>query len=514
MKNARLPTRLGAVALLAAAAYLTPLPPGAVSASAQTTASDSGTLWEMHEIAPGVYASIVAAPTHPASFSNSLVIVQDDHVVVVDTRESPEAARALLADIRAITDKPVTTVINTHWHSDHVFGNQVFAEEFPGVEILAHPAVLAKLRDEGKAMLTSDRDRHRGSVERWQGWLDAGQTPQGRVLDDADRKQLQDAIARSSRLLQSLDEVRITLPTDTVPGQRILDPGPREIRVIHPGPAHTRGDLVVYIPSAGVLAAGDLIEQGFPYFGDGTIVGSAWALDRLSLLDVTRIVPAHARLQERTELLDTQRSFLRAVVDATRRGETPQESVEGFRSAFTGGDPAADGRFDSFVADLATSAATENDTIQSFAGACGAPEHRAFDFWIGSWEVTGPGGDVVGHNRIESAHGGCALRENWTGATGSVGQSFNSYDRTRGVWHQTWVDNSGLLLLLDGNPIEGGMRLAGETTGADGAVTQHRITWTVEADDGSLVRQLWESSTDDGTTWTVAFNGLYRRTAP
>jgi len=140
--------------------------------------------------------------------------------------------------------------------------------------------------------------------------------------------------------------------------------------------------------------------------------------------------------------------------------------------------------------------------------ACATPEHRAFDFWIGEWNVHGAKGKLAGTNSIQREVGGCVLHERYDTGRGYSGESFNIYDAPRKVWHQTWVDSSGLLLLLEGGIREGKMVLEGETTGADGKATRHRITWTPNPD-GS-VRQLWESTTPTGE-WTVAFDGRYTR---
>lgn len=140
--------------------------------------------------------------------------------------------------------------------------------------------------------------------------------------------------------------------------------------------------------------------------------------------------------------------------------------------------------------------------------ACGGPEHGAFDFWLGEWNVQGVQGRVVGTNRITREHGGCVVHEHYDTGRGYSGESFNVYDASRKVWHQSWVDSSGLLLLLEGGLRDGAMVLEGRTTGADGRVTKHRISWTPNAD-GS-VRQLWES-TDAHDAWQVAFDGKYIR---
>lgn len=138
---------------------------------------------------------------------------------------------------------------------------------------------------------------------------------------------------------------------------------------------------------------------------------------------------------------------------------------------------------------------------------CTTPEYRQFDFWVGSWTVFNPQGRQVGTNTIEKTLDGCALHEQWVSAGRSRGFSYNIYDRARGRWHQTWVDNGGLLLQIEGGLVEGRMVLEGRTAGPDGATTLNRITWTPVAADS--VRQLWETSTDDGTTWSVAFDGMY-----
>jgi hypothetical protein len=129
------------------------------------------------------------------------------------------------------------------------------------------------------------------------------------------------------------------------------------------------------------------------------------------------------------------------------------------------------------------------------------PEAHQFDFWIGEWEVTGPKGRIAGTNRIEAIAKGRGLLENWTSAGGGDGKSLNTYNPTKKQWQQFWVGADGSVLELSGGlDAKGNMVLADAT---------NRITWTPNAD-GS-VRQLWESTKDGGKTWTIAFDGTYRK---
>lgn len=137
------------------------------------------------------------------------------------------------------------------------------------------------------------------------------------------------------------------------------------------------------------------------------------------------------------------------------------------------------------------------------------PEYRQFDFWVGEWDVRNPQGQQAGTNSVQLILGDCVVFENWTGARGGQGKSFNVYNAATGKWQQTWVDNSGSVLELSGDYKDDRMHFTGETRGRDGKVTLERLTFTKISND--KVRQFWEQSKDGGKTWTVAFDGTYTR---
>jgi len=118
--------------------------------------------------------------------------------------------------------------------------------------------------------------------------------------------------------------------------------------------------------------------------------------------------------------------------------------------------------------------------------------------------VRDPKGEIVGRNEITSVHNDCVLLESWRGKGGITGMSFNLYDAGRKKWRQTWVDSTGGMLELEGAFADGRMVLA-STPGK--AIS--RITWQLLPD--GRVRQLWETSSDNGATWKTAFDGLYEK---
>lgn len=135
---------------------------------------------------------------------------------------------------------------------------------------------------------------------------------------------------------------------------------------------------------------------------------------------------------------------------------------------------------------------------------CNTPEFRQFDFWLGDWNVesaAAPG--TTSRNLITLVNDGCSLREEYTTPVGYVGTSLNFYDAARKRWHQTWIDNQGGALYLEGG-LEGEamvMRTANDPQNVQ------RITWTPLA--GGDVRQHWETTADGGKTWATAFDGRY-----
>lgn len=179
--------------------------------------------------------------------------------------------------------------------------------------------------------------------------------------------------------------------------------------------------------------------------------------------------------------------------------------------------------------------------------ACDDEAYRDFDFWLGDWQVFTPDGKLAGNNRITVDFDQCVIREQYSTPRGYRGESLNIYNKSTSTWHQTWVDNTGLLLQLKGGIEDGSMVLEGKVVNADESITVHRITWTANPD--NTVRQLWQTkdgdlndnddvvesfesediepedydpqtgvaesshldSTEPETRWKVAFDGLYKR---
>jgi hypothetical protein len=164
--------------------------------------------------------------------------------------------------------------------------------------------------------------------------------------------------------------------------------------------------------------------------------------------------------------------------------------------------------YDSLRDDARFLAATE--TIRATRFPCNNDErHHAFDFWIGEWTVT-QNGQFAGDSSVQPMLGHCTLFEQWRGASGTEGKSFNYYDPGHDHWRQIWISDSGSFIEFTGAARDGGIYFTAQTIDpANGSITDHKFEFTQL--DGGIVRQSWETSTDGGITWTSIWDGRYER---
>ena len=139
---------------------------------------------------------------------------------------------------------------------------------------------------------------------------------------------------------------------------------------------------------------------------------------------------------------------------------------------------------------------------------CNEPEFRAFDFWLGTWEVSDNlTGNLAGRNTITQMEGGCMLLESWQGAAGSTGTSVNYYNPVLQQWRQLWISAGRYSIDISGDLSDGSMQLVGHIYPFAGAAARFRGTWTPNPD-GS-VRQFFEQYNEATENWDVWFDGRY-----
>jgi cyclase len=248
---------------------------------AQTYPVTQGKTYKFEKVGDGVYYATGGFG------SNNVVIVNDQDVLLVDDGTTPAAARAFLDDIKAITNKPVRTVVNTHFHYDHTDGNSVFG---PEVQIIAHDYVRTAISTfdvlNREPFITSQKTAVPARIDTL--------TKQIAAEKDTQKKSaLQKDLVVAQTTLNQLKEIKPTPPNVTYSSKMVLYKGSREIQLLFLGRGHTGGDTVVFLPRERIVCTGDLMESRLAYMGDAFFDEWVTTLGALTNLDFALVLPGH-----------------------------------------------------------------------------------------------------------------------------------------------------------------------------------------------------------------------------
>ena len=198
-------------------------------------------------IGPGLYA--YTAQGDP----NSGIVVGDDGCMVIDAQATPAMARDVIARVRQVTDKPIKYVVLTHYHAVRVLGASAYGAQ----GIIASDATLSLIHERGEQDKASE-------------------------------------IGRFPRLFRGEDSIPdgLTWPTLTFESEMSVFLGKREVKLMHLGAGHTAGDIVAWVPDAGVMFSGDLVEyHSACYCGDAHLRDWPGTLDNIREFGAGALVP-------------------------------------------------------------------------------------------------------------------------------------------------------------------------------------------------------------------------------
>jgi glyoxylase-like metal-dependent hydrolase (beta-lactamase superfamily II) len=215
------------------------------------------------------------------------VIIGTDGVAIIDTRSTHQQAEEIRRDLATLTSLPITTVINTHGHYDHAFGNSVFRP----ATIWGHVRCAAMLE------ITGERQR------------------------TAVAKEVPDLAA-------DVAEVVIDPPERVFETEATLDVGGRAVELRYLGRGHTDNDIIVHVPEANLVFAGDLVEESAPpFFGDGYPIDWPETVERIVEMAPLTVVPGHGAVGD-PAFLQSQLENLRAIADLGRRVHSGELDLE------------------------------------------------------------------------------------------------------------------------------------------------------------------------------------------
>jgi cyclase len=309
------------VLLVSCAASLSAQAP--MQSSAQPSSS-----FDIVKVADGVYAAI----GKNGVFGNGAFIVGQEGVLVVDTQARPDWANDLIAEIRKVTDKPVRYVVNTHWHGDHVQGNQAYLAEFGGgVEFISQTYAREDMVARGGTQLQQQVSTTiPAAIAQIQKQLADGKDAQGNALTDGARTLLQAQLKSQAGTLEQYKKITLVPSTITYESSMVLHLADREIDLLHWGLAHTRGDTVVYLPKEHVVITGDLLTNGIPVMRTAYPVEWVATLDAIDKLDWNAAIPGHGNVQQGKTQLESLLAYMKDLVVGVKasvaKGQTMEQS--------------------------------------------------------------------------------------------------------------------------------------------------------------------------------------------
>ncbi|MBI4523679.1 MAG: MBL fold metallo-hydrolase [Deltaproteobacteria bacterium] len=240
---------------------------------------------ELKEVAPNVFAYIQGGGPgiDNASVSNAGLIIGDDYSMVIDALTAPVLTKAFIAAMKKVNPKPFRHLVNTHHHYDHTRGNCFFLP----IEIVAHEKCREAVIEAGMPYPTRPD---------WQ---------------------------------EGVEGLKLTPPTTTFTDKMTYRYGDIEVQLLYQGPAHTQGDILVYLPRYKVLFAGDVaFHYVAPHFWQGHGSGLLRVLDWIADLDVETIVPGHGPLGAKKEIAE-MREYVEALrKEAKKRFDAGMNAVE------------------------------------------------------------------------------------------------------------------------------------------------------------------------------------------
>ena len=300
--------------------------PETLSAQGQRPAGTTftGRAFRFNKVKEGVYHAIGTGAL--TVVGNSTVIVNDRDVTLVDDHVSPAAAWVLLEEIKSLTDKPVTTVINTHFHFDHAHGNQVFG---PEVQIIGHEFTRRALLDDPVSKPLYQSFYNFKTLETQ---IDNLRKRVAGEPNEAARAKLQLQLTSLENNYASQKELRPTPPNVTLTTQMTLFRGDREIQIRYLGRGHTAGDVVVYLPKEKAVITGDLLTSSTSNMSDSYPVEWAATLEELKKLDFDTVIPGHGDAFTDKARIDYFAAYLRdvwtTVSDLKKQGVPAEEAAK------------------------------------------------------------------------------------------------------------------------------------------------------------------------------------------
>jgi cyclase len=273
----------------------------------------------LNEVTEGVFAAISIPGT--GSLGNAAIIDLGDSTLVVDTFTTIEAAEDLKEAAKYVTGKAVSYCLNTHWHSDHTSGNQVFASEAQIISTALTRHIMATFGQKRLAEQLSNPETIYRAIDE----------TEEKIKQETNvklKKEMQWENASDRAYMEMLPELQYTLPTITFEQQLSIHGSKRSVQVITYGGGHTDSDAFVYLPEERIAIMGDLVlSKHHPVLMHANPTEWLDILDRVERLDINTIVPGHGEVCSMKELREVK-GYIKDILTMVNEAVQNNKSID------------------------------------------------------------------------------------------------------------------------------------------------------------------------------------------
>jgi glyoxylase-like metal-dependent hydrolase (beta-lactamase superfamily II) len=261
--------------------------------------------------------------------SNSVIFVNSQDVLVVDSQSKPSATAALISQIKKeITPKPVRFVVNTHFHDDHVQGNSAYKSGGAKVDFIASIPAADLMAKEIPVRLKETLDISvPAQIEKVHGFYDKAASP-------AERQFWKEQLRQLEAFQIEMKNFTLELPTITLATSHVIKDRAHDIHIEFHGRAHTSGDVVVFCPQKRVVATGDMINGSLPYMPDAYPTAWPTTIDSVAHLGFDQILSGHGPIMPRDRMVNF-RNYIEETNTRVAEGKRAGKSLAELQKSIT-----------------------------------------------------------------------------------------------------------------------------------------------------------------------------------
>lgn len=287
--------------------------------------------YDLVKVADGTYSFFAPESDSGVVQSNCTVVIGEDAVLLIDSGQFPSLAERMLGDIKKLTSKPVRYLVNTHWHFDHIWGNAIFRDAYPGLAIISTEFTREPVEEQSPKFLVQGLVDSEKQIKEFREMVAKDRLPDGRPLTDEIKRSLNRTADTLEHIAPDVSHAVNAPPTVGFEKEPTINLGKRLAKVIWLGRANTGGDAVTWVPDVKLLATGDAVVYPAPFAFGSYMTEWPVTLQKMVDMNAAIIVPGHGPVMRDASYLKTQIEMFQTLTAQVKEAVAQGLSLEDTR---------------------------------------------------------------------------------------------------------------------------------------------------------------------------------------